>query len=52
MVAFCFVHSQAVPNTWHWKWKFRWWEAVVLGIMFVVCLARMFGEQPFIYFQF
>lgn len=52
LVIACILHSQLVPNTWEWKWRFRWWEALALAALFITSLAGFFVEHPFFYFQF
>ncbi len=48
LAALCFL----CPNLWRFKWRFAWWEALVLTGMFIASISRMFVEKPFFYFQF
>lgn len=44
--AFC------TKNTWERNYKPGFWRALLLAVLFVVCLSYMGEESPFLYFQF
>lgn len=46
------VHVHFMPNAYQWKWRFTWWEGVVMALLFVACVARFFKPVEFFYFQF
>ncbi|MCP3962608.1 MAG: MBOAT family protein [bacterium] len=52
VVAALAAHCFSCPNLWRWKWRFTWWEAAGLAVMFIASMSRMFVEKPFFYFQF
>lgn len=40
------------PNTWNFRPRFTPITAMILGVLFVVCVLRFDGDSPFLYFQF
>ena len=43
-----------LPNTWELKYRFRWWECVLLAFALAVCVMVILinVSSPFLYFQF
>jgi alginate O-acetyltransferase complex protein AlgI len=48
------VIAHWLPNTFELTHEWRWWQALGLGCLFVLCLFVIYGgdSSPFLYFQF
>ena len=41
-----------LPNTWEIRWPTRFWSALVLCVLFVVCVLKLASVSEFLYYQF
>lgn len=52
IMLFAGVLSFFAPNTWELNYPRRWWAAVLLGGLLLLCTLRFANPSPFLYFQF
>jgi alginate O-acetyltransferase complex protein AlgI len=51
-LAFALITAFTTKNTWQRSYRPSFFHALILAILFVVCLTYMGDESPFLYFQF